>query len=135
MTISDLPAANASLNFVSTVFISSGWYLIRRGHWRRHVACMITAVISSTLFLIGYVTYHVHLGEALRLLELRCQESKLVDKAGRETYFFHLIGCWGNPPVDYEERLALQAQEIQRLKKQYTVLEIPCAQRDPRLIQ
>ena len=36
MTISDLPAINASLNFVSTIFISWGWYLIRRGHWRRH---------------------------------------------------------------------------------------------------
>ena len=63
MTISDLPAINASLNFVSTVFISTGWYLIRRGHWRRHVACMIAAVISSTLFLAGYVTYHFHVGE------------------------------------------------------------------------
>jgi len=63
MSISDLPATNASLNFISTIFISCGWYLIRRGHWRRHMACMITAVFSSTLFLIGYVTYHVHVGE------------------------------------------------------------------------
>jgi putative membrane protein len=63
MTISDLPAINASLNGVSTVFIATGWYLIRRGHWRRHIACMITAVISSTLFLAGYVTYHAHVGE------------------------------------------------------------------------
>src|SRR5438046_9414425 len=63
MTISDLPAVNASLNFISTIFISTGWYLIRRGHWRRHIACMITAVISSALFLAGYVTYHLHVGE------------------------------------------------------------------------
>jgi putative membrane protein len=63
MTITDLPAINASLNFVSTIFISTGWYLIRRGAWRRHMACMITAVISSTLFLVGYVVYHVHVGE------------------------------------------------------------------------
>ena len=34
-SISDLPAINASLNFVSTVFISAGWYLIRHGAWRR----------------------------------------------------------------------------------------------------
>lgn len=63
MTITDLPAINASLNFVSTIFISTGWYLIRRGAWRRHVACMITAVISSTFFLVGYIVYHVHVGE------------------------------------------------------------------------
>src|SRR5437762_12217388 len=62
MTISDLPAINASLNFLSTIFISWGWYLIRRGHWRRHIACMITAVISSTVFLVSYVTYHLHIG-------------------------------------------------------------------------
>jgi uncharacterized membrane protein YozB (DUF420 family) len=62
LKITDLPAINASLNFVSTVFISTGWYLIRRGHWRRHIACMIAAVISSTLFLAGYVTYHVQMG-------------------------------------------------------------------------
>jgi uncharacterized membrane protein YozB (DUF420 family) len=63
MTISDLPAINASLNSISTVFIATGWYLIRRGHWRQHVACMITAVLSSTLFLVGYVIYHSHVGE------------------------------------------------------------------------
>jgi putative membrane protein len=63
MTVTDLPAINASLNFISTIFISTGWYLIRRGHWRQHIACMITAVISSTLFLVGYVVYHAHVGE------------------------------------------------------------------------
>ena len=63
LKITDLPAINASLNFVSTIFISCGWYLIRRGHWRRHVACMTTAVLSSTLFLVGYVIYHAHVGE------------------------------------------------------------------------
>ncbi len=63
ISVSDLPAVNASLNSISTVFIATGWYLIRRGHWRRHVACMITAVLSSTLFLVGYVIYHAHVGE------------------------------------------------------------------------
>ena len=63
MTISDLPAINASFNLVSTLFIASGWYLIRRGAWRRHMACMIVAVISSTFFLVGYIVYHVHVGE------------------------------------------------------------------------
>ena len=63
MTISDLPAINASLNLVSTVFISTGWYFIRHDAWRRHMACMITAVISSTGFLAGYLVYHAHVGE------------------------------------------------------------------------
>ena len=63
MTINDLPATNATLNLVSTVFISMGWYWIRRGFWRRHLVCMITAVISSTFFLTGYLVYHAHVGE------------------------------------------------------------------------
>ncbi len=77
----------------------------------------------------------VTVGEALRIIEARCREGKLFDQTGREIYFVHLIGCWGNPPEDYQERLKLQAQEIERLKKTYRVLEIPCAQIvDPRQI-
>src|SRR5438034_1395133 len=60
---SDLPALNATFNLVSTIFISMGWYFIRRGAWRRHMACMITALISSLCFLVGYVTYHARVGE------------------------------------------------------------------------
>lgn len=63
MTVSDLPAMNAWFNFTSTIFIAAGWYLIRRGYWRQHVACMITAVASSTAFLAGYLIYHAHVGE------------------------------------------------------------------------
>jgi putative membrane protein len=62
-SISDLPALNASLNFVSTVFISAGWFLIRRGAWQQHVACMIVALTSSTFFLVSYIVYHAHVGE------------------------------------------------------------------------
>src|SRR6476659_4678 len=63
MTISDLPAVNATLNTISTVFISLGWWLIRRGFWRQHIACMVTALFSSSLFLTGYLIYHAHAGE------------------------------------------------------------------------
>lgn len=63
MRFADLPALNASLNFISTIFISVGWYFIRRGAWRRHMACMITALVSSTGFLTGYIIYHAHVGE------------------------------------------------------------------------
>ena len=62
VTISDLPALNASLNAISTVFISLGWYRIRRGHWQLHVVCMIAAIITSTLFLTSYLTYHIARG-------------------------------------------------------------------------
>ena len=63
ISTSDLPAINATFNLVSTIFISTGWYFIRRGAWRRHMVCMIIAISSSVFFLIGYVTYHAHVGE------------------------------------------------------------------------
>jgi putative membrane protein len=63
ITISDLPAINATLNGISTVFISAGWYWIRRNFWQRHVVCMVAALVSSTLFLAGYIVYHVNVGE------------------------------------------------------------------------
>jgi uncharacterized membrane protein YozB (DUF420 family) len=63
ITISDLPAVNATLNGISTVFISAGWYWIRRNFWQRHVVCMVTALVSSTLFLTGYIVYHANVGE------------------------------------------------------------------------
>ena len=59
----DLPALNATFNFVSTIFISAGWYFIRRDAWRRHMVCMITALLSSVCFLVGYITYHARVGE------------------------------------------------------------------------
>ncbi len=63
MTISELPAVNASFNAVSTIFISLGWWFIRRGFWRQHIACMITALVSSSFFLAGYLVYHAYAGE------------------------------------------------------------------------
>lgn len=62
VTISDLPALNASLNAFSTLFIATGWYLIRKGHWRQHIACMIVAIVSSAAFLVSYLIYHAHAG-------------------------------------------------------------------------
>ena len=66
----------------------------------------------------------------LRLTQLkaRCKRGKLVDGQGKQIYFVTLIGCWGNPPADYLELLERQAQEIKRLKKKYTVIQIRCAQ-------
>ena len=73
-------------------------------------------------------------GVALRKLDARCREGKLVAGNGKEIYFFHRIGCWGNPPENYVEILEQQTREIERLKKDYTVLEIPCGSGDPAAI-
>jgi hypothetical protein len=77
----------------------------------------------------------VTIRETLLRLKAHCKKGKLIAGTGREIRFYRLVGCWGNPPEDYQEQLARQDQELQRLKKKYTVVEIPCAQIDPRQIQ
>lgn len=68
-------------------------------------------------------------------LKAHCKRGKLLDRKGKQIYFYPLIGCWGNPPADYLDLLKHQEQEIQRLQKRYTVIQIPCAQSvDPRTI-
>ena len=62
MEITDLPALNASLNATATVFLTAGYVLIRRGHRTAHKRCMLAALVTSTLFLISYVTYHANAG-------------------------------------------------------------------------
>jgi uncharacterized membrane protein YozB (DUF420 family) len=54
------PVVNASLNGASAVLIVTGRALIKRNNMRWHRACMITAVVTSTLFLTAYVFYHLH---------------------------------------------------------------------------
>jgi hypothetical protein len=61
-------------------------------------------------------------------LKARCSNGKLVDKGGREIRFVHLLGCWGNPPENYQELLDKQQVEISKLKEKYTVIEISCDQ-------
>jgi uncharacterized membrane protein YozB (DUF420 family) len=62
VTVHSLPAVNASLNAISTVLLVTGYIFIRGRHVAMHRRCMIAACITSTLFLVCYVTYHVQVG-------------------------------------------------------------------------
>ena len=59
---SQLPAVNASLNAISAVLLTIGYVFIRRRDMRRHRACMLAALVSSSLFLTSYLVYHAHVG-------------------------------------------------------------------------
>ena len=59
---SAFPAINATLNGTSAVLIVTGRGLIKRGRVAAHRACMVAAVVCSTLFLLCYVYYHAHAG-------------------------------------------------------------------------
>ena len=54
------PVLNASLNGASALLITSGRLLIHKSKVRSHRACMIAAVVTSSLFLISYLYYHAH---------------------------------------------------------------------------
>jgi uncharacterized membrane protein YozB (DUF420 family) len=62
VTVTDLPALNATLNATSAVLISIGWILIKRGRRAAHKNVMIAACVTSTLFLTSYLIYHAQVG-------------------------------------------------------------------------
>lgn len=54
-----LPTLNACLNGLAGVFLVFGWLAIKQGKPDRHKRFMISALCSSALFLISYLTYHL----------------------------------------------------------------------------
>lgn len=58
-----LPALNAFLNSVSTILILSGYVAIRKKKYKVHMRFMLTAFITSCLFLISYLIYHHYAGD------------------------------------------------------------------------
>ena len=59
MDTSNLPALNAVLNGLSALFLTAGFFAIRTRRIPVHRALMLAAFVTSTLFLISYVTYHL----------------------------------------------------------------------------
>lgn len=62
LTVQDLPAVNAVLNATSAVLLVVGFALIRRKKIAAHRAVMISALVSSALFLTSYLIYHAQVG-------------------------------------------------------------------------
>ena len=62
LTISDLPLLNATLNGIAAILLVTGFLFIKQGRRRQHQWCMLGALTTSALFLVSYVTYHLHAG-------------------------------------------------------------------------
>ena len=99
MTFTDLPAVNACLNGLCTVLLTEGFFLIKRGNKIAHRNCMVAALVTSTVFLACYLTYHYKMkqvyGEA---------HTKFLDPAWfRPIYlailFTHLLGAFAIVPL------------------------------------
>jgi putative membrane protein len=65
MSPADLPVVNAALNGLSALFLTAGYWFIRRKNQRAHRACMMAAFGASTLFLACYITYHTYIAYVL----------------------------------------------------------------------
>ncbi|HEV2426249.1 MAG TPA: DUF420 domain-containing protein [Terriglobia bacterium] len=60
--LSYFPTIDAALNATSAVLLGTGYVCIRRRNIAAHRACMLSAVASSSLFLVSYLWYHAHHG-------------------------------------------------------------------------
>ena len=61
--VSNLSAVNAALNSLSTVFLLLGFREIRARNLAKHMRFMISAFITSALFLVSYIVYHHFVGD------------------------------------------------------------------------
>jgi len=62
MSVTDLPIVNASLNGLSSIFLLIGYVMIKKGRKIAHRNCMISALVTSIVFLACYLTYHYFAG-------------------------------------------------------------------------
>ena len=58
MTVADLPTLNATLNGISAVLLATGYAMIRKRRIAWHRAAMLSAWVTSMLFLASYTVYH-----------------------------------------------------------------------------
>lgn len=60
--LSALPTLNAVLNGTSALLLVTGYLLIQRRRVTAHKACMVTAFVTSTIFLVSYLTLRYYAG-------------------------------------------------------------------------
>jgi len=58
MTVDQMPALNAVLNGLATIFLVLGYVYIRKENKGAHKKCMIAAFATSAIFLACYLWYH-----------------------------------------------------------------------------
>ena len=62
MSVTDLPALNASLNTLAALFLLAGYVFVRRKRIGAHRLSMLGALAASAAFLTSYVVYHANVG-------------------------------------------------------------------------
>jgi putative membrane protein len=62
MSVTDLPAINATLNAISGILLLIAYAHIRARRIQQHRRFMIAAFATSSLFLVCYLVYHAQVG-------------------------------------------------------------------------
>jgi uncharacterized membrane protein YozB (DUF420 family) len=62
VSVSDLPAVNATLNGISAILVIAGFVAIKNGRRDLHRRLMLSAIGVGVLFLASYLYYHSHAG-------------------------------------------------------------------------
>jgi uncharacterized membrane protein YozB (DUF420 family) len=62
ISLSQLPSLNAVLNSLSAILLICGFVMIRKRKVSAHRAFMVSAFVTSILFLTSYLIYHYHAG-------------------------------------------------------------------------
>jgi uncharacterized membrane protein YozB (DUF420 family) len=81
------PHLNATLNALSGVLLIFGFYFIKNKEIQKHRACMVSAVVMSTLFLICYLLHH-----ALRTYYFGLGPTKFTGEGIIRPIYFTILG-------------------------------------------
>jgi hypothetical protein len=118
------------LRLLCTLLLIASASLAAQGksRWQGCLPAEIDAaeVISLEPSSAGRVAKKITVTTKLNQLGARCRARRLVDAKGKQIHFYRLIGCWGNPPENYQEILDNQRQELEQLRRRYRVVEITC---------
>jgi len=99
MSITDLPAINASLNSLSAVLLTAGFVFIKRGNRVAHRNCMIGALASSTIFLACYLYYHYSMKKLYGEAHTRFLDPAWFRPIYLVILFTHLVGAIAIVPL------------------------------------
>jgi uncharacterized membrane protein YozB (DUF420 family) len=99
MNLSSLPAINASLNGLSACLLVAGWFCIRRQRIPAHRACMLSAVVSSTLFLACYLYYHYSMKKLHGAAHTTFRDPEWFRPIYLGILFTHLVGAFAIVPM------------------------------------
>jgi len=99
VSFTDLPAVNAGLNTLSTLLLAAGYLFIRRQHATAHRNCMIGALITSSLFLAGYLYYHYQMKQVYGEAHTRFLDPAWFRPIYLVILFTHLVGAIAIVPL------------------------------------